>query len=168
MSSIYEWYPVEMDIVCHWLYTGTGMDGGTPGMASDLNRRINILTQWMFESRYLVVFTGAGISTESGLRDFRGPDGLWTRRDRGLSTPSQDFSLAGPGCTEDSLKLQAGHHVLQPSIAVRPADLCIENLISQADDDRTNMHYALFPFLRKVDRLRLAGPYADGALALEI
>ena len=38
----------------------------------------------MYESRHLVVFTGAGISTESGLPDFRGPDGLWTRRDKGL------------------------------------------------------------------------------------
>jgi NAD-dependent deacetylase len=43
-----------------------------------------------------VVFTGAGISTESGLRDFRGPDGLWTRRDKGLSTPRQDFTGAEP------------------------------------------------------------------------
>ena len=62
----------------------------------DLNNRIDTLTQWMFDSNYLVVFTGAGISTESGLRDFRGPDGLWTRRDKGLSTPEQDWSVAEP------------------------------------------------------------------------
>ncbi len=31
-----------------------------------------------------MVFTGAGISTESGLSDFRGKDGIWTRRDKGL------------------------------------------------------------------------------------
>ena len=63
---------------------------------SDLNQRIKDLAQSMFESKYLVVFTGAGISTESGLRDFRGPDGLWTRRDKGLSTPPQDWSSVEP------------------------------------------------------------------------
>jgi mono-ADP-ribosyltransferase sirtuin 6 len=38
----------------------------------------------MYDAKYLVVFTGAGVSTESGLPDFRGPDGLWTRQDKGL------------------------------------------------------------------------------------
>jgi NAD-dependent deacetylase len=57
----------------------------------DLEQRIEQLAQWMLESKYLVVFTGAGISTESGIRDFRGPDGLWTRRDKGLATPEQNW-----------------------------------------------------------------------------
>ena len=49
-----------------------------------LEKRIQTLAQWLYESRYPVVFTGAGISTGSGLPDFRGPDGLWTLRDKGL------------------------------------------------------------------------------------
>ena len=53
-------------------------------MDKDLNQRIHTLAQWLYESRHPVVFTGAGISTESGLPDFRGPDGVWTRRDKGL------------------------------------------------------------------------------------
>jgi NAD-dependent SIR2 family protein deacetylase len=65
-------------------------------MAPDLKQRINTLAQWLFESKYLVVFTGAGISTESGLPDFRGPDGIWTRQDKGLPTPSRDFTTAEP------------------------------------------------------------------------
>jgi NAD-dependent SIR2 family protein deacetylase len=63
---------------------------------SDLQERIARMAQWIHESKYLVVFTGAGISTESGLKDFRGPDGLWTRRDKGLATPRQDFTGASP------------------------------------------------------------------------
>jgi NAD-dependent SIR2 family protein deacetylase len=62
----------------------------------DLNERIEKLARWMHESQYLVVFTGAGISTESGLRDFRGPDGLWTRRDKGLTTPEQVWTNVEP------------------------------------------------------------------------
>ncbi len=62
----------------------------------DLNERIKTLAHWMFEARYLVVFTGAGISTESGLPDFRGPDGIWTRQARGLPTKARDFSSVEP------------------------------------------------------------------------
>jgi len=53
-------------------------------MNEGLTQRVETLALWMYESHHLVVFTGAGISTESGLPDFRGPDGLWTRRDKGL------------------------------------------------------------------------------------
>ena len=65
-------------------------------MTEDLETRINTLAQWMHEAKYLVLFTGAGSSTESGLRDFRGPDGVWTRRDKGLDTPKQDWLAAEP------------------------------------------------------------------------
>ena len=34
---------------------------------------------WIDQSSRLVVLTGAGISTDSGIPDFRGPRGLWTR-----------------------------------------------------------------------------------------
>jgi len=53
----------------------------------DLEQRIEIFAQWLYESTYLVVFTGAGVSTESGLPDFRGPDGIWTRQEKGLPPP---------------------------------------------------------------------------------
>jgi NAD-dependent protein deacetylase/lipoamidase len=38
------------------------------------------LTDYLSAARRILVFTGAGISTKSGIPDFRGPGGVWTRR----------------------------------------------------------------------------------------
>ena len=62
----------------------------------NLEERIGQLAQWTSEAKYLIVFTGAGISTESGLPDFRGPDGIWTRRDKGLPPKPRPFSSVEP------------------------------------------------------------------------
>ncbi|MGQ0846452.1 MAG: SIR2 family NAD-dependent protein deacylase [Sporichthyaceae bacterium] len=37
------------------------------------------IASWIAQARAVTVLTGAGISTESGIEDFRGPNGLWTR-----------------------------------------------------------------------------------------
>jgi NAD-dependent deacetylase len=46
-----------------------------PGQTKD---RIQEAVQIIKDSRYLVAYTGAGISVESGVPPFRGPDGLWS------------------------------------------------------------------------------------------
>jgi NAD-dependent SIR2 family protein deacetylase len=53
----------------------------------EIEEKIDLIAKWIAESERLVVFTGAGISTGSGLPDYRGPDGVWTRRDKGLPPP---------------------------------------------------------------------------------
>jgi NAD-dependent deacetylase len=37
------------------------------------------LPDWLSSARRITVLTGAGISTDSGIPDFRGPQGVWTR-----------------------------------------------------------------------------------------
>ncbi|MCD5414049.1 MAG: NAD-dependent deacylase [Clostridiales bacterium] len=45
------------------------------------NKEIIKLAKWIKESKKTVVLTGAGMSTESGLRDFRSKDGWWKEID---------------------------------------------------------------------------------------
>ena len=40
---------------------------------------IDEVRAWIEEARRIVVLTGAGVSTDSGIPDFRGPQGLWTK-----------------------------------------------------------------------------------------
>src|ERR1700674_6111466 len=47
--------------------------------AMDRDRDSAALARLIDEARRAVVFTGAGISTESGIPDFRSPGGIWTQ-----------------------------------------------------------------------------------------
>ena len=52
-----------------------------------LEDHVETIARWIVECERIVAFTGAGISTDSGIPDFRGPEGVWTRRDAGLPAP---------------------------------------------------------------------------------
>ncbi|MBM3692182.1 MAG: SIR2 family NAD-dependent protein deacylase [Actinomycetota bacterium] len=45
----------------------------------DLDLDLDEVAAWLRSADRIVVLTGAGISTESGIPDFRGPQGLWTK-----------------------------------------------------------------------------------------
>lgn len=54
-------------------------------------RKLTLLASWIKESRYTVVLTGAGMSTESGIPDFRSSKGLWRNIDP--STVASKYAL---------------------------------------------------------------------------
>jgi len=51
-------------------------------MSQDIDR----IAEMIVSSKRVVALTGAGISTESGIPDFRGPQGLWKRVDPKIGT----------------------------------------------------------------------------------
>jgi len=40
---------------------------------------VETVSEWIAQAQRIIVFTGAGVSTESGIPDFRSPGGLWDR-----------------------------------------------------------------------------------------
>ena len=61
-------------------------------MAAD--RLASDVAAWIRESVQIVVLTGAGISTESGIPDFRGPQGVWTKNPQSEKMSTLDHYLA--------------------------------------------------------------------------
>ncbi|XP_078279865.1 NAD-dependent protein deacylase sirtuin-6 isoform X2 [Rhinoraja longicauda] len=70
----------------------------------ELERKVLELADLVQNASYLVVHTGAGISTSSGIPDFRGPRGVWTMEEQGLE-PKFDttFEEAKPSKTHMAL-----------------------------------------------------------------
>lgn len=56
-------------------------------IARDAEEKIPRVADMIRKARRVVVFTGAGVSTESGIPDFRSPGGLWSRFD------PEDFTI---------------------------------------------------------------------------
>jgi len=61
----------------------------------------------------VVVLTGAGISTDSGLQDFRGPNGLWTKDPAAEKRSHIDHYLADPEIRKAAWRSRAEHAPVQ-------------------------------------------------------
>lgn len=70
-----------------------------------LDERIQQAAQLILESGSTVALTGAGASTESGIPDFRGPQGLWTKVDPLKFASIQGFLSDPKGWWEMALEL---------------------------------------------------------------
>jgi len=54
------------------------------------------IASWLRNANYVTVLTGAGISTESGIPDFRGPDGVWTKNPAAEKTATLQYYMSDP------------------------------------------------------------------------
>jgi NAD-dependent deacetylase len=57
---------------------------------------VRIVRDWIRAARRVVVLTGAGISTDSGIPDFRGPQGVWTKNPGAEKMATLQHYMADP------------------------------------------------------------------------
>jgi NAD-dependent deacetylase len=102
------------------------------------------LARLIAEARRMVVFTGAGISTESGIPDFRSPGGVWSRMtpiyfqdfvaDAGKRREAWERTFAGrAGWT--GRKPNAGHYAVARLVAEGKASSVITQNVDNLHQD---------------------------------
>ena len=74
------------------------------------------LAAWLREVRQLAVLTGAGISTDSGIPDFRGPEGTWTKNPGAERLSTYQNYMADPELRRRSWQNRLAH----PAWAAEP------------------------------------------------
>ncbi|KAJ3031414.1 hypothetical protein HDV00_008357 [Rhizophlyctis rosea] len=87
----------------------------------EVEAKIDQIANLIKNAKYIVGFTGAGISTSAGIPDFRGPQGFWTRRAQNLPAPKRSTPNPLPTPT---------HMVLQHMLTIG----VMKHLISQNTD----------------------------------
>ena len=77
---------------------------------------IEQVRSWIDAAKRVVVLTGAGISTDSGIPDFRGPQGLWTKNPLAEKMSNIHYYLADP----EVRKLSWQNRLNSPAWAAKP------------------------------------------------
>jgi len=70
---------------------------------------IDRVPAWVAEAKRIVVLTGAGISTESGIPDFRGPQGVWTKDPQAEKLSDIRYYVADAEIRRKSWQSRLGH-----------------------------------------------------------
>jgi len=85
-------------------------------MKTPMSDHIKAVRGWIEHSRRIVALTGAGISTESGIPDFRGPKGLWTQNPLAEKLSDIRYYMADP----EVRKLAWQHRISHPAWQAKP------------------------------------------------
>ena len=73
-----------------------GQNGETMTKEMPPTESLQSVADMLRSAERIVAFTGAGISTDSGIPDFRGPNGLWTRNPLAEKTSTLSYYLEDP------------------------------------------------------------------------
>jgi NAD-dependent deacetylase len=79
---------------------------------------VDLAAELLASSRSCVALTGAGISTESGIPDFRGPQGVWTKDPEAARLSSIEAYLSDPDVRRRAWQLRLEH----PAWTAEPND----------------------------------------------
>lgn len=74
-----------------------------------MNASAHTVRSWVDEAKRVVVLTGAGISTDSGIPDFRGPQGVWTRNPMAEKLSNIHYYMADPEVRKAAWKARMDH-----------------------------------------------------------
>ena len=80
------------------------------------SRHLDRLATCLHDARRIVALTGAGISTDSGIPDFRGPNGIWTRDPKAERLSSLQHYMSDPELRKRAWQLRLDH----PAWAAEP------------------------------------------------
>ena len=78
------------------------------GTLSSRDNGLDLIAGWLRDAHAIVILTGAGLSTESGIPDFRGPNGVWTKNPAAEKTANLEYYIADP-----EIRKHAWQHRLQ-------------------------------------------------------
>ncbi len=76
-------------------------------MTSSLESSIAAAATLIDEASAITILTGAGISTDSGIPDFRGPNGLWTKNPEAEKASNIQYYMADPELRAKNWALRA-------------------------------------------------------------
>ena len=109
-----------------------------------LERQIEEAARLVADAGRVIVFTGAGVSTESGIPDFRGSGGLWSRYD------PEDFTIE--------------RFLSDRAVRVKHWQLLTGNEFIVADAEPNPGHYAIRAPMAPLSSIRLTSAVASVGL----
>ena len=133
-------------------------------MQKELADAVMKASQLIGEAKNVLVVTGAGISTDSGIPDFRGPEGVWTKNPELEKASNIDFYVNDPEIRKSNWRVFVSGE-LWPNIKPNKGHLALLDL-EKADKLGTlvtqnvdGLHHAAGTDPNKIDNFPHATPY---------